>query len=164
MFTEGSVPSPDIDWSLETAEALGLLVETGRQEDGFACYRAAWEHSATQLAAIFLPVDPSGGPTSGTSAPGGPVFVEMGAWGGWDHTQGILSTTAHEIGHALYDWPHTDLDCVCLDKWSVMNRNTRCYDPSNQGLGWDVPLGTYHVVCWQRTMAGWPLQDLIGCP
>ena len=149
-FTAGQVVSPSgVDWSEETVAGVSRRFYRGDREVS-DCYGAAWKHSETQLVLIFVP---NGGGTAGTAGFGGPAWVAMDANGGWGHDQ-ILVTVAHELGHALWDWPHTNLNNTCLYDWSLMDSGYGCH-PFHP-LDYETPLAIFEVVCWQRTMAGWP--------
>lgn len=127
-FTEGQIVSPsDADWNVETVAGLHCIAAAGRQnEEGFARYRAAWQHSCIQLILIFPPLNKNSDEImAGFSWHRGPSFAAMDAWYGWDH-DGILKVIAHELGHALFDWPHPNLNDVCLHEWSLTNQGGDC--------------------------------------
>ena len=149
-FTPARILSPSgTNWSQETVKGITRRFDRGNAEVS-DCYGAAWAHSATQLVLIFVP---SGGGTAGTTGYGGPIWVGMDAWGGWNY-EGIMSVVAHELGHALWDWSHTDTGS-CRFERSLMDSGSRCLDPDGLGLAWDLPLGAYHIPCYQRAEAGW---------
>ena len=64
----------------------------------------------------------------------------------------FLVTVAHELGHAIFDLPHTrEITEPCTDEinWSVMNRR-ECVS------SYLINLQSFEIVCEQRQQLNWP--------
>lgn len=151
-FTFGGVVTPaGADWSRQhVAGADGLRRWEARER--FSCYRAGWEHSGTDLFVMFLPPNPADSKIGG-AYPDGPIFIDRIAHGGWHHPGGIQSTVAHEVGHALFKWDHTD-NQGCRYEQSVMDSDGECHLLKHHD--YELSLGDFDIPCPLRQQAGWP--------
>ena len=160
-FTAGQVLwPPDAELGRETLATLdrvrankGSLTRRDVRETS-ACYRAARQDVGSDLLLMILPAPWPDRGTDGLGVAwyGGPVIVDGVAFGSADH-HGRLATVAHELGHALFGWDHTNTG-GCRYEWSVMSSDQSCQPFTRYDI--DIALATFEVVCSQRASVGWP--------
>ena len=152
-FTIGGIVSPIFDWESIT---LRELWERG----GYSSCDTAAIDAANSETQILIILDIQNGENLGGYATynTGPSRVTFESWGG-PFGNGYRYNIAHELGHALFSFQHTDSEDVgeydCSEvAWSVMNKSDECLTRSNID-----PLSYYEILCWQKTTLGWPCFD-----
>ncbi len=151
---KGSV-SPPTDWS----GTFDRYFESGRTEPDTRCeiygINAA-KGNRQILVLVALPADRYAGLAWLDTGPAlvslsGEETGEAGAAQSWLH-----NVVAHELGHSLFGWGHTDdpsidtLDCGAVHR-SLMTSGSDCYYTSGAD-----PLSSYRVVCALRKQQNWP--------
>lgn len=146
----GKVSPPGVNWGQGTMEDVWDAEAVPGPSGFHPCNDAAWAESQTSQMLIVVDLPPSDA-TAGFAGTGtGPTFLtSRDLRSNWKLP--FFVAAAHEMGHALFSWHHSDQGGHC-QAWSLMN--SRLGGCERWGTG--TTLGHFHIACFQRQSAGWP--------